>query len=370
MQSHNPFDEFRRERRWTTMLALAVAIFLHVAVVVVLPEQILVQSDSEAGGGEETLEVELLPPEPLTPEELRFVEASPDAPENEPDRKDQYSYRAQQAADQNPNADLLEAPNVEGDENSQKILAGALNQAPPMPPGVYSPTAKAGEGEGTDGGKAGTAPAEALLAQFQPLPAPAFLQQEPVDKDGLGSGLTPPREALEVFPDADPEVPINIYRPQQPIQIAETQVGDGNGGALEAKPMPRERPRLAPELITGPLMNSRGSASRRGSVAIDATFSEFGEYEQQFYAAIQTGWYQEIEFFQPIDIATNVVVSFTIHADGTIHGTEIVRSTASEVATIICQTAITQRSPYRAWTKEMVKVFGRERTIQVVFHYR
>lgn len=368
-KTHNPFYEFRRERRWTTFCALAIAALLHLTVVVVLPEQVLVQPNTEAGSGEEAMEVVLLSPEPLTPDEMRFVEASPEAPENEPDRKDQYSFRAQQAADENPSEDLLNAPKVEGEENSQKILQGAGEPPAPVAPSVYSPTARAGEGEGSDGGKLGT-PEEAQLVQAEPLPAPAFIQQKPVDDEGPGSSPELPGVAMEVFPETDPTAPINIYQPQQPTQSTQVQTGDGNGGAVEAKPMPRARPRLSPELIHGPLMRSQGSASRRGSIAIDATFSEFGEYQQQFYAALQAGWYQEIEFFQPIDTATDVLVSFTIRADGSIHDTEILHSTASEIATLICETAITKRSPFRPWTKEMVKVFGVERTLQVVFHYR
>ena len=146
--------------------------------------------------------------------------------------------------------------------------------------------------------------------------------------------------------------------------------GDGAGGTPEAQPQPRARPRLAPELITGPLMRSEGSASRRGSLALDATFSEFGEYQQQFYAAIQTGWYQEIEFFEPIDTATRVHVRFTIHADGRVMNVKAVQTTASEIATFICETAIIKRSPFRPWTKEMVQVFGKQRELNVVFHYR
>jgi hypothetical protein len=123
-------------------------------------------------------------------------------------------------------------------------------------------------------------------------------------------------------------------------------------------------------LITGPLLKSESSASRRGNLAIDATFSEFGEYEQQFYVAIQTGWYQEIEFFQPIDTAARVHVRFRIKADGTVDKVEAVESSASKIATVICETAISKRSPFRPWTKEMVRVFGKERWINVVFNYR
>ena len=304
----------------------------------------------------------------VDPVEAQFVEASPEAPENEPDRKDQYSYRAQQAADDSPLSNAGNKPKVDGEEDSQKILQGSLEQIPPLETGVYTPVARPGEDEGDQGGKAG-APNELVLPQFaKPLPAPNFIQQDPASVIGPGSRPEYVGEAAEVFEDPDPDAPIKVYRPQSMVEQTQ-KVGDGIGGSVEAQPVPRARPRLAPELITGPLMRSYASASRRGSLAIDATFSEFGEYEQQFYAAVQTGWYQEIEFFQPIDTSTRVQVRFTLYADGRVDKVKAVQTNASEIATFICETAITKRSPFRPWTKEMVQVFGHQRTLHVVFHY-
>ena len=333
--------------------------------VLVLPEQFIpAQTDDAADARtKETYEISL-----VDPAEARFVEASPEVPENEPDRTDQYSYRSQQAADQSPLEDSANQPKVDGEENSQKILQGSLEQTPPIEPGLYSPNARPGEGEGREGGQLGP-PIEATQAlPVQALPAPDFIRQDPVAEAGPGSRAERAGESPEVFDAPDPETPIQVYRPQSPTDSV--QSADGAGGVPEVQPAPRARPRLAPELITGPLMRSQGSASRRGSLAIDATFSEFGEYEQQFYAAIQTGWYQEIEFFQPIDTATRVHVRFTLHADGRVEEVKAVQSTASEIATFICETAISKRSPFRPWTREMVQVFGRERTLNVVFHYR
>jgi len=368
IRAENPFYEARREQWWTTSAALLVALLVHVGAIVLLPD-VLLMSDASADLDNEAMEVMLLPPEAIEPEELKFVEANPEAPENEPDRKDQYSFRAQQSADENPNESLLDAPSVDGEEDSQKIIQGAMEQVPPVTPGVYAPAVQPGEGEGTDGGKAGAETA-AMVPPAEPLPAPAFIQQKPVTDDGPGSSLETPGVGEEIVENPVPDAPINVYKPQpQTVEQQMQQEGDGNGGA-DVKPMPRARPTLSPDLIHGPLMRSEGSASRRGSLAIDATFSEFGEYQQQFYAALQAGWYQEIEFFQPIDTSTRVVVRFRITADGVIHDVEILHSTASEIATLICQTALTKRSPFRPWTKEMVKVFGQERELEVVFHYR
>jgi hypothetical protein len=361
----------QRISRWAWLIPLLGAILLHVLVILLIPAQFMVGLDTDADPKSEEVELTLLPPEPLTPEEMKYVEANPDVAENKPDPTNQYSFRDQQAANPEESDIPLEAPNVNGEiEDSTKIVQGAVDPAPPMPDGVYTPQTKPGEGDGTDGGKAG-AESTAQVQPPKPKPAPAFLQQAPESTDGTGSTLDMIGEGDQAVENPSQEAPIDIYRPTEstnPAQVAEQ--GDGNGGNPDTKPMPRPRPKLSPELIHGPLAKSQGAATRRGAIALDATFSEFGEYEQQFYAALQAGWYQEIEFFQPIDTATRVVVRFKIRADGTILGTEVVFSNASEIATLICESAITKRSPFRPWTKEMVKVFGEERVLTVSFHYR
>ncbi|MEN8662763.1 MAG: hypothetical protein ABF330_09775, partial [Lentimonas sp.] len=108
----HPFDNYRRERRWTSICALLVAFILHLGIVLVLPEELLPVLPSGHGDDEATLEVTLLEPEALTPDQLKFVEVNPEAPENKPDREDQYSFRNQQAASENVSESLLEAPEV------------------------------------------------------------------------------------------------------------------------------------------------------------------------------------------------------------------------------------------------------------------
>ena len=363
----NPFTLYDRESRWVTLLAFLATLFVHLGVILVVPEELMPRNQGDTD--EVQKEVKAYEISLVDPAEARFVEASPEAPENEPDRRDQYSYRAQQAADNSPLSDAANKPKVDGEEDSQKILHGSLEQAPPLEPGVYTPVARPGEDDGVQGGKLGAPNVLVLPHLAKPLPAPNFIQQDPASALGPGSRVDFVGEAPEVIEAPDPDAPIDVYRPQSMVEQTQ-KVGDGKGGSLEAQPVPRARPRLAPELITGPVMRSHASASRRGSLAIDATFSEFGEYEQQFYAAVQTGWYQEIEFFQPIDTSTRVQVRFTLYADGRVDKVKAVQTNASEIATFICETAITKRSPFRPWTKEMVHVFGQQRTLDVVFHYR
>ena len=360
--------EDRRERCWVTLIALALAILLHLSILLVLPEAFTPQGDRETSN-DPPMELTLVEPEAPKPEELRFVEANPEAPENQPDRTDQYSFRNQQASDDQPDANELEAPTVNGEEATGKILQGSTTRPKPLEPGVYAEAAKPGEGEGDQGGKPGVAAAQAA-EPLRPPPTPDFIRQNPVEEDGAGSDPDLDGEAKELTKANDPEAPINVYRQSDRPPRSQTTQGTSGGGSPEAKPVPRERPRLNPELIRGPLMKSRGAAANRGTLAIDATFSEFGEYQQQFYAALQVGWYREIEFFQPVDTGAKVLVQFTLQKDGEITGVEVLKSTASDLATTICENAIIKRSPFRPWTKEMVEVFGEERTLRVAFNYR
>jgi hypothetical protein len=367
LRVENPLNEARRAQWCASSLALVIALLLHIGLVVVLPEELLMSQDSLAVAEEDALEVLLVPPEPLLPDELKFVEANPEVPKNEPDRKDQYSFRAQQSADESLSESITDTPHVEGEDASQKIIQGVIEQPPTLTPGVYVPEVQQGEGDGSDGGKAGSARAAYEVPTPQPLPAPDFIQQKPVSEDGPGSSLEIPGVGEDLLEKPLPSAPIHVYQPQ-PQTVPQTQpLANGSGG--NTQPVPRARPRLSPDLVHGPVMRSVGSVSRRGALAIDATFSEFGEYQQQFYAAVQAGWYQEIEFFQPIDTSSRVVVSFRITSDGAIHDVSILYSNASEIASLICETALTKRSPFRPWTQEMVKVFGNERVLKVVFHY-
>lgn len=305
----------------------------------------------------------------ISPDKMRFVEANPEAPVNEPDRTEQYSFRSQQSADESPTEDAKDLPKVNGDEDSQKIAEGNFERTPPIEGGLISATTQQEVGEGNQRGEWGN-PNESTLAPIaQTLPAPDFIKQDPATEEGPGSRHNLLAKASEVFVNPVPDAPINVYK-SQPNTNRNPPSANGRKGNHGSEPKPRTRPRLAPEILSGPLMRSEGSVSRQGSIAIDATFSEFGEYEQQFYAAIQTGWYQEIEFFQPIDTASRVHIQLTIHSNGKVDNVKAVHTTAGDIATFICENAITKRSPFRTWTREMVKVFGDKRTINIMFNYR
>ena len=344
-------------QRHASLLALLITLMLHVVLFLLLPDELFMKQSVVQQ--EEAIELTL---RKLDPEELQYVEVNPEAPENEPNRSNNYSFRSQQAADENPDASPDNVPTVEGEAASRKIVQGAVNSPAPTPveSGVYTLSEELVEEQS----------ASANVAQSLPIisPAPDFIQQKPEVEEGSGSRLKVSDFSKQV-PEENMDMPLQLYRMDSANQPSQN-TNRTSDVAAEAKPLPRKRLTLSPDLVHGPLMRSKSSASRRGTISLDATFSQFGEYEQQFYAAVQAGWYEEINFHQPIDTSARVVVQFRIHADGTIDEVKVLDSTATKIATLICQTALTKRSPLRPWTKEMVKVFGQERVMEVTFLYR
>ena len=343
-------------------LALVLTLIIHIVALLILPKHLLFLylSDYTNITPIEEYEINL-----IDVSEPRFVEASPVAPKNKPDQTNNYSYREQQSADQSPLHDTNNQPTVEGEEDSQKILKGRLQSDINNITGLYTLEEQYRENQSNDTVKEQQTSQIAVLSPV----IPEFIKKDTITEKGSGIHINTDQDNDRILKEVDPNTPINIYRREGAINGSKSsdRIID-NQSNLMLKP--RLRPRLSAELITGPLMRSKGSASRYGSLAIDATFSEFGEYENQFYAAIQSGWYQEIEYFQPIDTATRVQVSFTVHLDGSITDLLTTHSTASDIATFICEEAISKRSPFRAWTKEMVEVFGMKRDLNIVFHYR
>ena len=351
--------------QWRTFLiALLGTLFLHIMLFVWLPDGLLMTKPAANEDREQTVELTLEPPDPET---LRYVEANPEAPENEPDRKDRYSFRAQQAADENPDVSSDNTPSVDGEEASQKIVQGAVEQSEPMfsEAGVF---ALSRELVGSPDQRSVTAQVSRLAPLAREPSAPDFIRQAPEVEEGPGSHPELSGESQQVVENPDDKALVHLYR-AEPTERNQ-DANEPGGSASAAKPLPRKRPTLPPDLVYGPLMRSEGSASRRGAIAIDATFSQFGEYQQQFYAAVQAGWYQEIDFFQPIDTSAQVRVRFRIQSNGIVDEVTVLQSTATQVATLICQTALTKRSPFRPWTEEMIRVFGRERVMEIVFSYR
>ena len=148
-------------------------------------------------------------------------------------------------------------------------------------------------------------------------------------------------------------------------------------GKSAAKPAPApvaanpERPRAStPSGTYGLLLRRPVGVSRAGSIAIDARFSNYGDYTQRMMEAIQSSWWSIIERSRFEGVARgSVVVRFRLHRDGTVTDTQILGTEVTRVMSLACKDAVMAPAPYDIWRADMVAMYGESDTVTINFHY-
>ena len=292
-----------------------------------------------------------------------YAEVNPEAVENKPDKSQVYSFQDQQAGDTSMREDNSPVPLINGNEAyaSKIVSAEVVSEEAQLSPGIYAKNKNTTME--SDSGKTDlilTHAEVALRSQTNP-----FEFEE--NKTGVDVMTFQNEEAL--IPKTIGQSKI-IPITKNALIATPKSVSEGSKAPEKTRPIPMVRPKLSAEITKGPTMQSQASANKFGIIALDASFSEFGEYEQQFYSALQVGWYNEVAFYKPLDSGTEVSISFILKSDGSIHSVSVLSSTAGLIATTICESAITKRSPFRPWTQEMIQVFGEQKELKVRFYYR
>jgi hypothetical protein len=365
---HDPVNE----RRFV-VAALFVSAVVHLGLVLLVPDQALFAGREPARSEANDTVYEVTLEEEPEEQPMRFVETNPDVVENEPDETANVSDRDQQAAQENPNPLSRDTePTVDGESpDSQKIVEGDLGDpAPATPPAQADSQPRPAQPEQAD-----SAPA---VPPVPPAPAPDFLQGEPdPEAEGEGVGLFdgPTGEADERPEEKPEETVIPVTRPPDRPRpdAAEREPRPAVAPSPDSQPQPRPRPRLPqPRVVPGPLMQSTGVASRSGAVAVDARFSEFGDYAQRMVEAVSRAWNSQVAQ-APENIGerpSRVQIRFVLNSFGEITDMETLSTSASSLDTALCRDAIQSRSPYGIWTEDMIDVLGMETTLTFTFYYR
>ncbi len=356
----------RRPVRWMLWVAVAATLLVHGAVLLLVPvPKALAFEPSERS---QELRLRLEPePEPEAPPE--YVETNPDTPQNVPDETDQVSDRDQQTAQETPDRSSdAETPEVAGEEpDSRKIVEGELDQPPPLPPVPPAPQSADDPAEAQS-----IEPIAPPVPSREPSPlppAPDFIEQTPESEDGPASTEGPRGEATEAPErEPDPEV-LNITPPLPSVSQQQPQTSQPS----EQRPQqPRPRPRLTPEVVPGPLMESTTAASRAGTIGIDARFSEYGQYASRMIEAVGRWWNEQVDRvgIGAEDRPSMVRLRFRLDSQGEIHDLEVLETSAGRLATVLCRDAVMGRAPYGPWTEDMVRTLGTETEITFTFRYR
>lgn len=148
-------------------------------------------------------------------------------------------------------------------------------------------------------------------------------------------------------------------------------------GKSAAKPSPApvaanpERPRASvPSGTYGLLLRRPVGVSRVGSIAVDARFSNYGDYTQRMMEAIQSSWWSIIERSRFEGVTRGrVTVSFRLHRDGTVTDAKVLGTEVTRVMTLACKDSVMAPAPYDIWRADMVAMYGESDTVTINFLY-
>jgi outer membrane biosynthesis protein TonB len=177
-------------------------------------------------------------------------------------------------------------------------------------------------------------------SQAQPTPAPAISMAGPKSAPPPGPGKAAARPVPKAAPAPTPADP--------------------------------DRPRASiPSGTAGLLLRNSVGVNRAGAVAIDARFSQYGDYTQRMLEAIQSSWWSIIERSQFEGVQRGrVTVRFRLHRDGTVTDALILSNEVTRVMSLACKDAVMAPAPYDVWRADMVAMFGESDIVTINFYYR
>jgi hypothetical protein len=290
---------------------------------------------------------EFVTPPPKPPNPSKYVEANPNAPDNVPDKTNNFSSQNQQLAQEKPQADQHnEKPKLDGkkDFQSNQTVSGQLSKpqdSVPVPPSVVTAA------------KTTSAPKQ------EQDPLAGFDKMKQGD-DGFGSNLGKRPDIQKPMPDK-----VEGAKDAPLVEGAESTLP-----AIDPK-KPRARPvLLQPHTRPAIFEDNQFGTSNIGPVALSAKWNKYGEYIHKMLEAIQIQWDRLlIDSRTEPPSGTYVTVKFTLDSHGKITEIVDVESTSSEQGKQSCLTAVTMTAPYGDWTDDMIAMLGTSQEISIRFYY-
>ncbi len=308
-----------------------------------------------------TFEVELAPDAfaaPETPPPQKFVEVNPDAPDNAPDRTQNFGAQNQQVAQEVPDPDgKSDAPAVEGQKEieSTAIVSGSRNQEPAEITQVQPPSPEVLQA-------IEQALQEAARQAQNPLPGTEKIEGD--SAEGIGSNIV----KLPENPQAIPE------RIEGTTDAAQRE-GAATGGAFRVDPSrPAPRPTLSASQVRPAFLSERvEGTSNLGVIAHNALRTEYGAYLARIIDAVDTQWDKNIRAKMQGGVSypladSKVTVKFRLNKDGDVAIVNVDGSTDT-IWSRVCVDAVAQRAPYGVWSDDMIAAMGESTEITFTFHY-
>lgn len=287
------------------------------------------------------------------PPPFKFVETNPDAPENTPDKTNNFAARNQQVAQEKPTPDgKSDRPALEGkkDFESTQIVDGRLNQPVENIEAIPPPT--------------DTREAQQTVAapRLEQNPLPGFEKTQGDNPDTSGSNVV----KLPTNPKPIPE------KIEGAKDVPLVEGATANQVAIDPQ-HPRPRPVVVKQQNTRPAIfaENKFGTSNIGLNAFDAKWSNYGAYLQRLIDTVQTQWERILTESKVYPSSgSTVTVKFIIDSEGKIARIVNVESTASDSASRACVSGITDRAPYGPWTDDMKAMLGTQQEMTFTFYYQ
>ena len=124
--------------------------------------------------------------------------------------------------------------------------------------------------------------------------------------------------------------------------------------------------------VSGPLILNMHSTGKVGMVAVDASFSEFGRYQERMLELIVARWHflSKQSSLTSLDVASFVHVCYKLHSDGHISDIKVLKKTATDTGVERCIEAIRSQSPFNPWTQQMQTILADPQIFYINFLYR
>ena len=358
--------------RKSLIAGLIGTVLFHLIGIFCMPQDIFTTEREEIVNRYRDFEIELEPPQEEEPEQS-YTQTNPDAPENEPDDADTFAARSQQAA-QEELPDEIDPENRPSSESDDDIETNQFITGDLSPPEFSPPPAPLSQ-ESEENEPSEPQPLITPITPTQPLAKQIPIPGEQEERDPDETGLA------EVDHDeADAPTNVNEYiqgdaeegeEDAQEFAALRPAVDPQNPQRVSdaSQPSPRPRPRL-PKVVPGPVRNYAPGVSRTGRIAVDAKFSEFGDYMERLIEAVSARWSSLANEATVDERRTKAVIKFVLDKNGYVRDMENMPGTTSKFLGIyMARTAVEDGAPYGPWTPEMVEVFGDDEEVTFAFHY-
>lgn len=363
----SPATSFRRfvTRVWedpdsrSTAIGLIAVVIVHLLLMLIVPHLLRLESAPSVlrpHSSSRQFNIEITPetftkPVPKPPAPKQFVETNPDAPENTPDRTNNFAAQNQQVAQEKPTPNgESERPATEGkkDFQSTQIVSGRLEkpqEAPPSPPEVDTPPL----------------PPNATAPRAEQNPLTGFEKKQGDSPDAFGTNVaTNPANSRPI--------------PERVEGMKDVPLVEGALGmqpAIDPK-RPRARPMIVKQQQVRPgiLAENKFGTKNIGPTAVNAKFSEYGLYLQRLVEAVQLKFDElagNAKAYPPT--GTYVVVKFILTPQGTVARISGVDKHTTDIGAQIAVTSITERAPYGEWPDDMKAALNEEEELIFTFHY-